>query len=325
MRLGLYFDLRDPRGRETGWSRHYRFVLEACEEADRLGADSVWFTEHHGFDDGYLPQPLTFAAAVAARTKRVRIGTAVVIAPLRHPVHLAEEAALVDVLSEGRLDLGLGAGYRHAEFALFGADLRTRMRATVETAVEMERLWAGGLVTPMPRQASIPLWFGFGGQRGAALAGEHGGGLLSLDPSLLPAYLTGIERSGATPRMSGLLPAYASPDPERDWATVGRLHANQWDSYHRHSVEGTDADIPAPVDPERARRHGLRPDRPGICFGDADQVSRAIIDHVAGLPVDTVLVWAGLPGQQEAAVIDHLRYTLAELAPRLAAASSTRH
>ena len=110
MNVGIYFDLRNPAVWRQDQSRLYGFALEMCEEAEQLGCHSVWLSEHHGFDDGYLPQPLTFAAAGAARTKCIRIGTAVLIAPLHHPVHLAEQAAIVDILSNGRLELGLGAG-----------------------------------------------------------------------------------------------------------------------------------------------------------------------------------------------------------------------
>src|SRR5215210_489899 len=110
MRVGIYFDLRNPPAWAVDWSHLYGFTLEMCEEAERLGTHSIWLSEHHLFDDGYLPQPLTFAAAVAARTKRPRLGTAIVIAPLHHPAELAEQAAIIDLLSNGRLDLGLGAG-----------------------------------------------------------------------------------------------------------------------------------------------------------------------------------------------------------------------
>jgi alkanesulfonate monooxygenase SsuD/methylene tetrahydromethanopterin reductase-like flavin-dependent oxidoreductase (luciferase family) len=110
--VGLYFDLRNPPPWRQDWQRLYAFTLEMCEEAERLGIHSVWFTEHHLFEDGYIPQPLTFASATAARTSRIRIGIAILIAPLYHPVHLAEQAAVVDIVSGGRLDLGIGAGYR---------------------------------------------------------------------------------------------------------------------------------------------------------------------------------------------------------------------
>src|SRR5579862_5551896 len=96
MNVGLYFDLRTRRELGHDPARTYGFVLEACEEADRAGIHSAWFTEHHSFPDAYLPQPLTMAAAVAARTRRLRVGTSVVLAPLRSPVQIAEEAAVVD-------------------------------------------------------------------------------------------------------------------------------------------------------------------------------------------------------------------------------------
>ena len=80
MDVGVYFDLRNPPQWQRDPARLYGFTLELCEEAERLGAHSVWLSEHHLFEDGYLTQPLTFAAAVAARTRRVRIGTALYFA-----------------------------------------------------------------------------------------------------------------------------------------------------------------------------------------------------------------------------------------------------
>jgi len=116
VKVGVYFDLRVPPGSGQAPARVYAHTLEMCQEAERAGIDSVWFSEHRQFDDGYLPQPLTMAAAAAARTSRIRIGTALVVAPLHAPVEVAEQAAVVDLLSGGRLDLGLGAGYRVPEF-----------------------------------------------------------------------------------------------------------------------------------------------------------------------------------------------------------------
>src|SRR3954468_9174984 len=122
MRVGIYTDLRNPPPWRRDWAGHYARVLDRIVEAERLGAGSVWLSEHHLFEDGYLPQPLTFAAAIAARTSRMRIGTAVLLAPLRPAGQIAEEAAIVDLVSEGRLELGLGSGYLPDEFAAYGAD-----------------------------------------------------------------------------------------------------------------------------------------------------------------------------------------------------------
>ena len=112
MDVGIYLDGRNPPQWARPWPEHYARTLELVERAEALGAASVWLSEHHFFEDGYLPQPLTFAAAIAARTSTIRIGTAVLLAALRAPAQLAEEAAVVDILSNGRLDLGVGLGYR---------------------------------------------------------------------------------------------------------------------------------------------------------------------------------------------------------------------
>lgn len=84
MRVGLYFDLRNPGRWRRDPTELYGAFLELCEEAEHLGIDSVRVTEHHGFDDDYLPAPLTLLAAAAARTRRIRLGTGIVVAPL-HP------------------------------------------------------------------------------------------------------------------------------------------------------------------------------------------------------------------------------------------------
>ena len=188
MRVGIYFDLRNPPAWRVPPSRLYGFTLEMCREAELLGCDSVWLTEHHLFDDDYLPQPLTFAAAVAARTQRVRIGTGILIAPLHHPAEVAEQAAVVDIVSDGRLDLGLGAGYRVPEFGLFGAEMATRYRATDDMARELRRLWGPGGVTPRPVQERPPLWMGYQGPKGARRAGLLGECLLTANKESWPAY-----------------------------------------------------------------------------------------------------------------------------------------
>src|SRR3954452_8489231 len=120
MKIGAYFDMRNPARWRRDPAELYGAFHELCEEVERVGLDSVWVTEHHGFDDDYLPSPLTMPAAAAASTTRVRLGTGIVVAPPHPAAGLAEPAGVGDLLSGGRLDLGLGAGYRPTEFALYG-------------------------------------------------------------------------------------------------------------------------------------------------------------------------------------------------------------
>jgi alkanesulfonate monooxygenase SsuD/methylene tetrahydromethanopterin reductase-like flavin-dependent oxidoreductase (luciferase family) len=183
--LGIIFDLRNPHRWRRKPSELYGSTLELCQEAERLGVKSIWLSEHHQFDDDYLPQPLVFAASVAARTSRVRIGTAVTLAPMRSMPLLAEEAAIVDLVSDGRLELGIGAGYMRHEFALFGSSYDERRATTVRYATGLRELWASGQVTPSPVQERLPFWLGFQGPVGARRTGRLGEGLLSIRKELL--------------------------------------------------------------------------------------------------------------------------------------------
>ena len=181
MKVGVYFDLRNPPQWRQSPSRLYGFTIEACQEAERLGASSAWFSEHHLFEDDYLCAPLTFAAAVAARTQRIRLGTAIVIAPLHHPAEIAEQSAAVDLISDGRLDLGLGTGYRVPEFELFDASLTARYAQTDGTARRLRELWGKDGIRPGTVQERLPIWMGYQGPQGARRAGLLGEGLLSAD------------------------------------------------------------------------------------------------------------------------------------------------
>lgn len=320
MRVGVYFDLRNPLEWPDDPSRRYAFALELCEEAERLGAASVWATEHHLFDDGYLPQPLTMAAAIAARTRRVRIGTAILIAPLHHPVELAEQAAVVDLISGGRLEVGLGAGYRPPEFELFGADLAARYETTDERARELRRLWADGGVTPRPAQDRVPIWMGYQGPKGARRAGLLGEHLLSVDPALWPPYRDALAEAGHEPsaaRMAGSLQAWVTEDPERDWPVVARHLAHQVDSYRRHMVEGTGQPVPRPVDPDRLRASESMGPLRHFIYGTPEEVAARIRTATAGAPVDTVFLWASISGMPEPMAAEHLRLMCTRLAPLL--------
>src|SRR5215510_2715293 len=123
MRLGL-FSVVDhyPAELARSTSELYAEVLEQVEAAEEWGFDSFWLAEHHFHEYGAVPRPPVLLAAAAQRTRRVRLGAGVVVLPFDHPLRVAEDYAMVDVLSGGRLNLGVGSGYLQHEYAGFGVD-----------------------------------------------------------------------------------------------------------------------------------------------------------------------------------------------------------
>src|SRR5262245_17913892 len=152
---------------------NFEDTIQECERAEAAGFDSVWLGEHHNNPLLY-PTPLIGLAAIAGRTRRLRLGTGVVLLPLYHPLAVAEEAAMVDVISGGRLILGVGAGYAPEEFEAFGVSIGERGSRMDEAAPLIKRLWSEEKVThhgrhyrvtnaavgPRPVQRpGPPLWF----------------------------------------------------------------------------------------------------------------------------------------------------------------------
>ncbi len=322
MRVGVYFDMRNPPGWRQDPTRLYGFTLEMCEEAERLGADSIWLSEHHLFEDGYLNQPLAFAAAVAARTKRARIGTAVLLAPLHAAAEIAEQATLADIISGGRIDLGLGAGYRVPEFELFGADIGRRYTTTDQRARELRALWASGRLTPAPVQGEIPIFMGYQGPQGARRAGLLGEGLLSVNPALTEPYESALAEAGHSParaRRGGSVQAWVTDDPERDWPVVKKHLAYQLDSYRRYMVEGTDQPIPRPVDPDRLIGKDPGKVLGSFMYGTPEMVARGILDYIGDLAVEDVFLWGSLAGMPEPMVAQAIETICTKLAPLLRA------
>jgi alkanesulfonate monooxygenase SsuD/methylene tetrahydromethanopterin reductase-like flavin-dependent oxidoreductase (luciferase family) len=121
----------------------YTAMLEQVEYLDQAGFDTIWTTEHHFVDDGYLSSVMPMLAAMAARTKRIKVGSFVLLGPFYHPLRLAEDSALIDVISNGRLRLGIGVGYRREEFEIFQIPRKERVGRTVEAIEILKRAWTG--------------------------------------------------------------------------------------------------------------------------------------------------------------------------------------
>ena len=320
MRVGLMFGLemtdaaQDPK-------RLFAFVLELLEEAEHLGCAGAWFSEHHLWEHGHLTQPLAYCAAAAARTKRMRIGTAVTIPAFTSTAQLAEEATVVDLVSGGRLDLGVGAGYHVPEFDLFGQDVRHRYDLVDQRVRDLRSLWGHGQLTPSPVQNPLPIWMGYHGPNGAHRAGILGEGLLTGDNRCWEPYRQGLVDAGHDPRtgrMAGDISGWITDDPERDWQSIRPLVAHKFDRYRNAYAVGRDIPPPRPVDPDRLREAdmAIRTLSYFLHATPADAAAK-IKEFVGEAPVEEVHLSFPLSGLTEALVVEQVRTICNRLAPLL--------
>jgi len=143
IKFGYMLDFRNPESSKLDFGTFYTEMFRQIDFIERAGFHSIWLTEHHFVDDGYLAPIMPMLAAIAARTTQLTLGTYVLLAPFYHPLRLAEDAAMIDVLSAGRLRLGIGMGYRDEEFDALQVSKKTRLSRTLETIEILKRAWTG--------------------------------------------------------------------------------------------------------------------------------------------------------------------------------------
>ncbi len=166
--LGLFTGQAPTAGER---STHHQ-LPEFAVAAEEAGFDAIWAAEHHSFADGYLPSLLLGLASAAGATRRIRLGAGLIVAPLHNPIRLAEDAAVLQLISGGRLILGLGLGYSEVEYSMFDAPRQGRGRYLEDLVGFLRTVWAGEsavpprgrepvVVTPtVPDEWSIPIWLG---------------------------------------------------------------------------------------------------------------------------------------------------------------------
>jgi alkanesulfonate monooxygenase SsuD/methylene tetrahydromethanopterin reductase-like flavin-dependent oxidoreductase (luciferase family) len=305
----------DPRSDE----QLYAEALELAAEAERLGFDSVWTSEHHFVDDAYLPSVLPMCAAIAARTSQVEIGTALLLAPLYDPVHLAEDAAVVDLISRGRLILGLGIGWRAEEFEGLHVPLPERAERIEESIAVLRQAWGEGLVTGTPRRAypgisvtpkpsrpgGPPIWIGAFAERAVRRAGRMADGFMGTE--VTPAEFgrqadlvrEAARAAGRDPEAIALslhMPTFAWDDGD-PWPLVrDHHHYVAWKYVDMEEARGRETGpVPKPPiapDEEQALRDQ-------ILMGSSAEVAEQILayDRAAGGNVHYIarLYWPGMP------------------------------
>jgi alkanesulfonate monooxygenase SsuD/methylene tetrahydromethanopterin reductase-like flavin-dependent oxidoreductase (luciferase family) len=233
MQLALRYDMRAPAfGAST--ADLYQASVEQAHWADGLGFDTVYLAEHHGAEDGYCASPMIQASAIAAVTRRMEIHLSALIAVLHNPLRLAEDLATVDIISQGRLAMTLGLGYRPHEYAMFGIDKRTRVQLLEEIIGVLDQAWTGEpfdyhgtevMVRPTPvRKPRPPIYIGGSSEASAVRAARLGDNYLPAVPALTEVYEAELRRLGKRipprPLPKGPLFLFVTDDPERDWEVV---------------------------------------------------------------------------------------------------------
>jgi alkanesulfonate monooxygenase SsuD/methylene tetrahydromethanopterin reductase-like flavin-dependent oxidoreductase (luciferase family) len=266
--FGLWYDFRNPSDPESGgesrsFEAFYAGVLEQIAWAEQLGFDSVWLSEHHFCADGYAPSPLVIAAAIGARTERMKIGTNLMLLPLHDPIRIAEDTASLAILTGGRFRLGVGLGYRQLEYDAFGRSLRQRPSLLEESVAILRRAWSGESiafagkrfrlpdvhVTPLPEQPPELLMGGLAEpaiERVARLAD----GFLATGNDHHQSYVDACARCGRAADAA----IYAGQwvlidrDPEATWARVGDRAVYQLNRYIEWGAFGPPDQIPRYAD-----------------------------------------------------------------------------
>lgn len=316
--------------------------------AEEAGFDNVWLAEHHFSEYGALGNPLVFAAALARETSKIRIGTAVMLLPLQHPLRIAEDAAMVDQLSDGRLDFGVGRGYQPSEFRGFGIPQEESSARFDESLEIIRRVWTEDRVTfkgqffeldnvsvhPRPRQEPHPpIWVAAVSTETFARLGKRGLAILT-SPNFTPiplikrnfdTYAAALTQGGFEADRYDrpvLLQVYVAPteeqahDEPRDYAMgyfklLGKLTpgGSGTDTPKGYEFYQGVKDHLAHLDYEFLFEHG-------VLFGTPNQIADKIERYRSETGMNHLICWFNFGGMPKEKVERSMRLFAEEVLPR---------
>jgi len=329
LRLGVAHDFRCPPGSPFTLQDVYRQALEQVRLLDEAGLDTVWFSEHHFLDDGYLPSVVPVAGAVAALTKNMRISTDVALAPFQHPIRFAEDLAVLDQISNGRMEIGLGLAYAPHEFRAFGIPLRNRVSLTEELLQILRLAWSGERftfrgkryqfedvhVTPHPvQEGGLPIWLATTSAMSVERAVRFGTNVLPQgDPKVvLDEWRTAARAAGQVPegrRVGIIRSVLVTDDPERDWPPLREAERYRVSVYAKLGEEAGPDSAGNVIGKERI------PQRPII--GDVDSCVEQLTAFILDNGFTDVISWGYAPGLLPETMTPGLLRYATEVAPRV--------
>lgn len=333
LRIGVVYDFRNPAESGMNMPDLYAAIIEQVAMLDRLGLDLVWFTEHHFLDDGYLPSWTPVAGAIAARTQHVRLSTDVCLLPFNHPIRLAEDLAVLDNLSNGRIEIGVGMGYAPHEFNGFGLPLSRRVSLTDEGIAVLRHCFSGerfsfngkryafndviirpGYVQP----GGPPLWVAAMSEAGAQRAARFDSHLLPQGPraAALDPWRAALNESGRDPqryRVGIIRSCLVTDDADRDWPRVRAAERYRYQVYRSFTTGTGLGGVAGNTDDERIPQTWV--------VGNVDHCVEQLAAFIREYGITDLVTWAVPPGLRP----DHMNASLErfcrDVAPRLKSAA----
>ncbi len=299
MDFGILHYFRNPQQWRRPFPQYYAEQLQQIRLAEELGYDTVWLSEHHFCDDGYTPSVLPVAAAIAAVTTRIRIGTNILLLPLHNAVRVAEDAATVDIISNGRLNLGIGRGYSRREFEGYGIPLSERFSRFTEGLAVIKGMWTQEpfsfegkhynlkdvRLAPKPIQQHPPIWVGSQGPMMIDRTAKDDCHLISTGHSdkqqIYDGALEKYGRSVSDHNICHMVWTHVADTYEQAWDNVQEhLHYMfsmyaQWWAETESGSELFNQSLP-PMPPAAELRNTLGEDGGVIAIGTADQVAERL-------------------------------------------------
>lgn len=330
LRFGLWYDFRNPTKWHRPFTEIYNETLEQIEWSENNGFDDVWIQEHHFQDDGFCTSVMPITAAIAARTKKIRIGSGVMLLPFHNPVRVAEDGATVDIISEGRFQLGVGTGYVVEEFKKYGIPKKERGARTDEGLEIIRRLWEGETLSyagkfyqvngaklkPGPVQnPRPPIYVGGFSHAGVRRAARYGDGFLGTGPikDLYDQYLEELNKVGKPTSDSWVAGGYfwliASEDPEKTWNEAAEHVIYQLNGYAKWFEDAGMPLLPYVRDREHLKELGM------FNVVDVDTCIQMIKDYLEEVSVNCFYSFTVPPGLPAEWVQPHLELFAQKVIP----------
>jgi len=326
LRIGVSYDFRNPPDSGVSDQHLYAEILEQVRWLDSIGADLVWFTEHHFVDDGYLPSWVPVAGAMASVTEHVRFGTDICLMPFNHPVRLAEDLAVLDNLSGGRVELGLGMGYAPHEFRGFGLPVSHRVSLMNEGIEVLQRCFQGErfsysgkryqfenvIITPgYVQEGGPPLWIAAMSEPGALRAAHYNTNFLpqglrhrSFDPWV--KALTGSGRNPRDYRVGIIRSILVTDNRNTDWPVVRAAERYRMALYQKFFEEsGEGFGEPGEPIPQT------------WVIGDVDQCVEELLAFIAEFGITDIVTMAVPPGLRAEQMASSLERLFRDVVPEV--------